>query len=96
MKLNFTEDALGDLDAIHDWIALDDPEAAKRTIARIIQSAVVLETLPLAGRPGRLDDTREWSVGRMPFFVVYRIVSETEIDILAIVHTRMQWPPDSA
>ena len=96
MNLNFTEEALGDLDAIHDWIAQDDPEAAKRTVVRIVQSTVVLETLPLAGRPGRLADTREWSVGRLPFFVVYRIVSETEIDILAIVHTRMQWPPDGA
>lgn len=96
MNLDFTDEALGDLDTIHDWIAQHDPEAAKRTIARIVQSTVVLETLPLAGRPGRLDDTREWSVGRLPFLVVYRIVSETEIDILAIVHERMQWPPDDA
>jgi hypothetical protein len=59
-----------------------------------MQSIAMLEAFPLAGCSGRIPNTRELPIPRLPFFAVYRIGSETELFLLAIVLTSRQWPPD--
>jgi len=44
------------------------------------------------GRPGRFEGTRECSIPKWHKVLVYRR-SDRQIDILAIIHTRMK-PPD--
>lgn len=47
---------------------------------------------PLLGRAGRVEGTREFSVVGLPYVIVYAIRSESEIDILSVLHTRRLYP----
>ncbi len=96
MNINYSKRAEADLDSIHDYIAKDSPQIADRVISRLLQAIAILERFPLVGRPGRVEDTRELTITGLPFIAVYHIADETEIDVIAIVHTAMRYPPDEA
>ena len=93
MNVNFTPQARDDLFSIRDWIAEDDVRVADQVIARIVQTAMMFGQFPMLGRVGRVAGTREFSVVGLPYLIVYRIESETEIDVVTVVHTRRRWPP---
>ncbi len=93
MNVNFTPQARDDLFSIRDWIAEDDERVADQVIARIVQTAMMFGQFPMLGRVGRIAGTREFSVVGLPYLIVYRIESETEIDVVTVVHTRRRWPP---
>ena len=95
MRISLTLEAQADLDRIFQYYGADDPAMAKRTVARLLQSISMLEQFPLLGRPGRVKETRELSVARMPYYVVYRFLDEYELEVFAIVHERRQFPPSS-
>lgn len=92
MNLSFAPAALADLKKIRAWIAEDDTSAADRVVARIRQTILMLEAFPLLGRPGLVQGTRQLSVAGLPYFVVYKLVSDTELVILAILHGRRKYP----
>ncbi|MBB4304052.1 addiction module RelE/StbE family toxin [Rhodobium orientis] len=92
MNISFTADALADLENIHGFISEHDRQSAQNTIARILQSIAMLEQFPLIGRPGRVRSTRELTIPGLPYFAVYRIASETEVDVIGVLHTRMIYP----
>jgi len=94
LNVNFTPQARDDLFSIRDWIAEDDARVADQVIARIVQTAMMFGQFPMLGRVGRIAGTREFSVVGLPYLIVYRIESETEIDLLTVVHTRRRWPLD--
>ena len=93
MNVNFTPQAGDDLASIRDWIAEDDERAADRVVARIVQTAMMFGQFPLLGRAGSVEDTREFSVVGLPYLIVYRIASDTDVDVLTIMHTRRKYPP---
>lgn len=93
MNVNFTPQALEDLQAIRAWIAADDEAAADRVLSRIRQTAMMFGQFPLLGRKGRIEQTREFSVVGLPYLIVYRIASETDLDILTVLHTSRMYPP---
>ena len=90
MNINFTPEAASDLDAIHGYIAEDNADAANRVIARILQSISILESFPLLGRAGKVPQTHEFSITGLPYFAVYTLPDETQIDIIAVIHTSRQ------
>lgn len=92
MNVNFTPQARDDLAAIRDWIAEDDERAADRVVARIVQTAMMFGQFPLLGRAGLVEGTREFSVVGLPYLIVYQIASDTEVDVLTIIHTRRKYP----
>lgn len=92
MNVNFTPQARDDLASIKDWIAEDDERAADRVVARIVQTAMMFGQFPLLGRVGSVEGTREFSVVGLPYLIVYRIASNTELDVLTIMHTRRKYP----
>lgn len=92
MNVNFTRQAHDDLAAIRDWIAQDDDRAADRVVARIAQTAMMFGQFPFLGRTGLVDGTREFSVVGLPYLIVYRIASDTDVDVLTIIHTRRKYP----
>ncbi len=47
--------------------------------------------MPYRGRYGRLDNTRELVIPRLPYVVIYRIPGD-RIVILNIVHGAQRWP----
>ena len=91
MKTELSPEAERDLRDIADYIARDNPASALRVIARIEQSIHYLEILPQIGRPGMLPDTRELSVYKLPYKIVYRIEHDI-IFVINIIHTSRNWP----
>ncbi len=86
MKLLIAGPASRDLENIIDYIALDNPAAAGEVYRSIVSSARRLTEFPYMGRAGRLAGTRELSISRLSYLVVYEI-SEDAITILAVFHT---------
>ena len=91
MIVEWTKPALENLSDIIDHIAQDDTNAAHTLIDKIIDSAeAVLSEHPNAGRPGRVQNTREW-VAHQNYVLAYRI-REDRVQILAVVHSARLWP----
>lgn len=88
MNIRFTPTALADLAQIHAYISDDDPLMADRVIGEILLSVSTLENFPFIGRTGRVAGTRELSIVRLPYFAVYRLIENAEIDIITIRHQR--------
>ncbi len=69
MKLVFDERALADLGAIFNWVAKDNPIAAKAVIERVFASTEHLASFPGMGQLGRDEGTYEWVVPRLPYIL---------------------------
>ena len=91
MKLRWTRLALQDLRHLHEYIAEDNPSAANRMVTRIQDATQRLKKHPQMGRPGRVQGTRELFIAGSPYIVVY-ILGDSEIQIVAIIHSAMRWP----
>ncbi|MFE0754023.1 type II toxin-antitoxin system RelE/ParE family toxin [Inquilinus sp. NPDC058860] len=90
MKLRWRPAAEGDRLAIYDHIEAENPRAAALVDERILARVLTLLQLPHSGRPGRVEGTRELTVGRTPYFVIYRIEDGT-VRILRILHSAREW-----
>ena len=85
------KEALADLRGIHDYIARDNPAAARRVIKKIRDSVDILKEHPGICRTGRLEGTRELVISQYPYIVAYRLV-DAAVHVLAVVHTSRLWP----
>ncbi len=84
--LVIAEPAARDLEAIVDYIAQDNPVAAETVYRGIVRAVERLPGFPALGRPGRHPGTRELSIPRLPYLIVYD-ASPKAVTILAIFHT---------
>jgi len=92
VRIEWSSAAVADLQAIADWIEQDRGiETANRVVRRIYEAVQGLRAMPYRGRYGRLEDTRELVVSRMPYLVVYQI-HEERLLILNVVHGAQRWP----
>ena len=90
--IEWTEQALQQLDHAHDYIALSNSEeVAARITTLIVTTIQQLASFPMAGRSGRVPDTRELVISNTPFIAAYAI-DHGRIVILAIYHGTQQWP----
>ena len=85
MKLTYSRRSLRHLQAIRDYIARDNPEAADQTVHRIRMAVNRLAGFPHSGRPGPRE-TRLLSVPDLPYIVVHR-VDDDIVKIVAVFHT---------
>ena len=91
MLVRWTSLALRHIEDIEDYIALDSPMAAYRSIVDLVQRTDQgLAATPEMGRTGRARGTRELVFADLPYIVVYRITDA--VDILAVVHAARKWP----
>ena len=95
MHVRFSADAEADLRSIENQIKPQSPDGFLRVISAILTSAMQLERFPLLGRPGREGNTRELSIPRTPFVIVYCLPDEYHIDIERVLHDRQEWPPET-
>lgn len=73
----WTEPALSDLDAIADYIALDDPEAARALVQRVFRHVEQLAEHPESGpKPPELRGWRYRQISEPPCRVFYRVEGE--------------------
>ena len=84
--------ALRDLSEIGEFIAQEDDKLARKIAKQIWQAGQGLSRYPERARIGRVPGTRELVLAGLPFFIAFRVVSDT-IQILRIIHTARRWPP---
>lgn len=92
MKIIWSPTAERNLDAIWEYIAQDNLDAADRMTERLRTAANVLLTSPMIGREGRLARTRELVVADTPYILIYT-PSRGRIDIARVIHGAQDWPP---
>lgn len=85
MRVTYASAARRDLDAIIDYISLEDRAAAERVFYAISDSVSRLGDYPNIGHVGRVPNTRELSVTGLPYIVVYEVSAEA-VTVLAIFH----------
>ena len=91
MELSWTRSALDDLEQAGEFIAVDNPRAARAMAARVREAVEYLLAHPNLGRPGRFRGTRELVVSGTPFIIVYRIRYDL-IQILRVLHHARKCP----
>jgi len=95
MRVRYTPAALAHLSEIGEYIDKDNREAARRVIHAIRQAVALLQANPNMGRRGHLDGTRELVIPRLHYYVAYRL-TETAVEIFAVIHTARQWPDQTS
>ena len=76
-RLIWTEPALQDLEQIADYIALDDPSAAKRLVRKVFRKAELLQEFPeMCPVPHDLPESRYRHLVVAPLRIFYRIEKE--------------------
>ncbi len=91
MRVFWTRIALADMAAAYDFVAADEPAAAKKILRRIDGAIGLLRRFPDMGRHERVKGTREIVVAGTPFVVPYR-VRENRVEVLAVLHGSRRWP----
>lgn len=87
MRIEWTDPALGDLEAIRDYIGKDSRYYARRYIARLFEATAKLKDFPAMGR--RVPEAGVRTDIRELIFENYRIVYLVEpqqIQILTVLH----------
>ena len=93
MQVRWLAKALQNLDQEADYIAKDDPQAARFVVQRIHESVNLLADNPALGHPGRIHGTRELVVPDTRYIVPYRVRPRLErIEILRVFHSSRKTP----
>lgn len=90
MRVLWSAEALDDRRAISDYISEVDPDAAQRVDAEFSDAVARLAVYPQLGKPGIVRGTRE--VFPISSYRLVYEVKDTELWILALVHTARLWP----
>jgi toxin ParE1/3/4 len=89
VKVLWTESALHQLQAIHDYLAQTSPQYALRIVDQLTARSIQIATFPFSGRmvpEYELNDVREVIEG--PYRIIYLIGSEQQkIEVLAVIHS---------
>jgi len=94
MRIHWTENAIGHLVNIYEYIAINSPTFAKRMVDRITRRSEQIADHPFSGRKVpeyESDDVRE--LIETPYRIIYRIKSD-QIDVLAVIHGTRLFPDD--
>ena len=82
--------ALADIGRIIQYIATDNPIAAKHTGRELVLAGDSLVIFPRRGRPGRQAGTRELAA-LPPYIIVYRVTANEDVTILRVWHAAQNW-----
>jgi toxin ParE1/3/4 len=94
VKVCWTENAIGHLVNIYEYIAINSPTYGKRMVDRITLRSEQISQQPLSGRKVPeydAEDVRE--LIEKPYRIIYR-VKPTQIDVLAVIHGARILPED--
>jgi addiction module RelE/StbE family toxin len=90
VKIVWTEPARQDLRDIFEFIAENNPKAARSLLAEIKERVCVLVDEPQLGRVGRVEGTRELVLTGTHYILPYRL-KDQQIQILSVFHTSREW-----
>lgn len=87
MNVFWTDEAFEDLRLIHEYINRDSRVYASRHIEKILSFEDQIRQFPLAGRlVPEYDDPQIREILTGNYRLIYRIRSDEQIDILAVIH----------
>ena len=93
MDVRWLHEALENLDSHANYIAREDPDAARRTVKRVHKAVGLLPNNPTLGHPGRIDGTRELVVPGTRLIIPYRVMPRfNKIEILRVFHSSRKLP----
>jgi addiction module RelE/StbE family toxin len=94
MRVHWTENAIGHLVNIYEYIAINSPTYGKRMVDRITRRSEQIAEQPLSGRKVPeydAEDIRE--LIEKPYRIVYRI-KQDQIDVVAVIHGARIFPDE--
>ncbi|HET6756173.1 MAG TPA: type II toxin-antitoxin system RelE/ParE family toxin [Burkholderiales bacterium] len=91
MRVHWTPLAAFALNDAAEYIAQDNPTAARALVKHVKKSVASLSRFPTQGRPGRVAGTGEFIPGKYPYIIAYR-VTKRRIELLDVIHTARLWP----
>lgn len=93
MQIKWLSKALQNLDDEAEYIAKEDPDAARLVVQRIVNAINLLPENPALGHSGRIHGTRELIVPDTRYIVPYRVRPRlVRIEILRIFHSSRRLP----
>jgi toxin ParE1/3/4 len=93
MEIKWLRKALKNLDQETEYIAKDDPQAARLVAQRIHHTVYLLKDNPSLGCPGRLLGTRELVIPKTRYIVPYRVRPRLQrVEILRVFHASRKLP----
>jgi len=88
VKIKWTDFALENLIDIGDYIEKDSYFYAQRVVNYLFDSVIILEQNPLAGRKvPEFNDRAIREIIRINYRIVYKLISENDIDIITVHHS---------
>lgn len=79
-EIIWTESAIGELDEIADYIALDNPQAAREVVQRVFDHVAQLAAHPESGsRPAELKGSRYRQIVEPPCRIFYRVDKDSVV-----------------
>jgi len=93
LPIAWTESAWEDLDGIADYLLAEGVafEDMEDYVKRIFKAPEYLATLPGAGKPGRVPNTRKWLVKDTSYALIYRVMAD-KMQIFRVTHGSRQFP----
>jgi len=91
VRVRWLKVALANLDTEAEYIAQDNPAAARRVVKKILRAVDLLKENPAMGRAGRVAGTRELVVAETPYIIPYRVRGDA-VEILRVFHAARKWP----
>ena len=93
MQVKWLRKALKNLDDEAEYIAQEDPQAARLVVQRILHTISMLSENPSLGHPGRVPGTHELVIPKTRYIVPYRVRPRLQrIEILRVFHTSRKLP----
>ncbi len=87
MNVRLRQAAFDDLVTIEDSLKPKSPRAEQQIVDRILDEIERLDRFPFPGHSGRIGETREWIVPRLPYIIVHRIdASIDELHVVGVFH----------
>ena len=91
MKAVWTRAAVRDLTKAREYIARENPAAARDVALKIVDATERIIRFPEIGRPGRVNRTREFVVSDTEYLIVYRL-KKNALHFLRVLHGHQKWP----
>ncbi len=91
MKIVLTPTASHDIKHIYSYIIENsDVPTAKKVLSSVENMIDHLEKFSELGKIGRVKNTRELTIPKLPFIIIYKLY-KTHIAIVSIMHTSKKW-----
>ena len=93
MRVRWLAEALRNVDAEAEYIARDNPAAAREVVRRIYDATSLLRDNPALGRPGRIHGARELVVPGTRYTIPYRVRPRLDrVEVLRVFHASRRPP----